>query len=141
VDFSRAFKNVPAVIDPEALELRDKLCGIVLLTVPSHVAKRPARPIELPTNRQDPSKPETVLSRPPNPLHAEGLNPNRIESNLAAEIELSAAQLVERLNLERLIDGPGERSFRRARHPRDRVRHAYDAYPVPDLNVESCDVS
>lgn len=141
MNLSSSFKNIPALIGLEPLHVLDQLRWIVGLAIFRNLSKRPARSIELATNFQDSSKSAAVLPRATDAPHAKWLNPNRVESNLASEIEFGAARLVEGFNLEGPSNCAGERPFARARHARDRVRHANDAHPVSNLNVTANDVS
>ena len=82
-----------------------------------------------------------LLLRAAETLDAKRLDPNCVPSNLAAEIEFSTAQFVERFNLKGLADCSREGPFGGARHPTDRVRNADNAHPVPDPDVAARDVS
>ena len=74
-------------------------------------------------------------------LDAKGLDPNRVPSNLAAEIEFGIAQFVERFDLKGFADRTREGLLGGAGHSTDRVRHAHNAHPVPNSDVTARDVN
>jgi hypothetical protein len=147
VNLGPLFEHVPAetprarhLLLGKRLHLRDELRRIDRSSILSNVSKRPFRSFQPPPHCHDSPKPQTLLSGAAKTPHTKRLNPDRVRSDFAAQIEFRAARFVERFDLEGLADGTRESPLAGARHPRGRVGHADHANPIADLHVTPGDV-